>query len=139
MKTTTFNLVQKKPVRSTGLLGKRSPNGFRVSTPNATIGIRGTHFGLLSCSNDCGSVVGPGGGPPPNGLHVDVADGTIVVTTKVGSVQFGIGQYGYVQSANSLPVVVPESQGVRVTLPTQSLRQNLQGGGGPGEQLECKL
>ena len=44
----------------TGLLAKRNAASFRVQAPNATIGIRGTNFGLLYCQNDCGKVPGPG-------------------------------------------------------------------------------
>lgn len=120
----------------TGLLGKRSPNGFRVATPNATIGIRGTGFGLLVCNDDCSNI--PGG--PPNGLHVDVSDGIIIVTNQAGSLEFRIGQFGYVQNFNSLPVQIPAAQGIRVTLPQQSLNQNIQGGSvGKSGDLECKI
>lgn len=124
----------------TGLLGRRSPNAFSMATPNATIGIRGTHFGALFCSNDCGGVTSPGGGPPPNGLHVDVADGTIVVTTQGGSAAFNVGSFGYVQSISTPPVEVPAEQGTRVTLPSQSLVQAVQGGTvGRSGDLECAI
>ena len=52
----------------TGLLGRRNPGNFRVATPSATIGIRGTHFGALVCNNDCQNIIrsptdhGGGGG-----------------------------------------------------------------------------
>ena len=122
----------------TGLLGRRNPGQFKIGTPNATIGIRGTHFGVLMCSNDCANVTAPGGGAPPNGLHVDVADGTIVVTTQAGSQDFRIGQFGFVQSATSVPVLVPEGQGTRVMLPPQALNRTILGTAtGPGGDLEC--
>ena len=124
----------------TGLLGRRNPGQFKVGTPNATIGIRGTHFGLLLCSNDCANVTAPGGGAPPNGLHVDVADGAISVTTQAGSRDFRIGEFGFVQSITSAPVLVPEGQATRVMLPPQALNRTLLGTAtGPGGELECNF
>ena len=37
----------------TGLLGKRRPDSFRLSTPVATIGIRGTDFSARLCGPEC--------------------------------------------------------------------------------------
>jgi hypothetical protein len=37
----------------TGLVGKRNPQGMRVSTATATIGIRGTSFDARLCEADC--------------------------------------------------------------------------------------
>lgn len=124
----------------TGALGRRNPAMFKMGTPNATIGIRGTHFGALFCNSDCAGVPMPGGGTPPNGLHVDVADGAIVVSTQAGSAEFRVGQLGFVSSPTTPPVVVPAQQGVRVTLPPQALSSPVQGGAtGKGGGLECAI
>ena len=64
----------------TGALARRNPERATYATPTATIGIRGTHFGALFCADDCIQVPAPGGSPPANGLHVDVADGRIVAS-----------------------------------------------------------
>jgi hypothetical protein len=37
----------------TGILGKRNPNAFRVGTPTAVVGVRGTGFDLRLCQTDC--------------------------------------------------------------------------------------
>lgn len=37
----------------TGFIGKRNPNGYRLFSPNATIGIRGTDFEARLCAADC--------------------------------------------------------------------------------------
>ena len=37
----------------TGLLGKRRPDSFRLTTPVATIGIRGTDFAVRVCGPEC--------------------------------------------------------------------------------------
>lgn len=101
----------------TGLLGKRNKDKFGMSTPTATIGIRGTNFGLQLCNNDCGGIPTVSGKPLENGLHIDVADGAIVASNKGGNLQFNVGQFGYVKDANSPPVIVPPANGVRVTIP----------------------
>ncbi|TAK46425.1 MAG: hypothetical protein EPO27_08035 [Betaproteobacteria bacterium] len=124
----------------TGLLAKRNAASFRVQAPNATIGIRGTSFGLLYCQNDCGKVPGPGGNPPANGLHVDVSDGAIVVSNAGGSQEFKVGQFGYVQTSQTPPVEVPPGQGTQVTLPPQALNQQILGGTvGTSATLECAI
>lgn len=124
----------------TGLLGRRNPGAFRVATPNATIGIRGTHFGVIFCNSDCAGVTGPGGGPPPNGLHVDVASGTIVLSNAGGSREYRVGEFGFVQNSTTPPVVIPPSQGTRVVLPSQALDRTAIGGSiGRGSDLECAI
>lgn len=107
----------------TGLVGKRNPQEVNVKTPTASIGIRGTHFGLLFCHNDCAGVAGISSQVPANGLHADVADGSISVSNPAGEQILNAGQFGYVESANTPPTSVPPSQGVRVTMP-QSISQN---------------
>jgi hypothetical protein len=125
----------------TGLLGRRSPGRTSYTTPTATIGIRGTHFGALVCNNDCANVPSPTGAPPANGLHVDVADGRIVVTSSAGALEFSVGQFGYVASPVVVPVTVPASQGIRAALPPQAIVATITGGAGVGKagELECVI
>lgn len=124
----------------TGLLARRNPGKVAVAVPSATIGIRGTNFGALFCNNDCANVPTPTGAPPANGLHVDVADGRIVVSTQAGEREFAVGQFGYVQSNTVLPVQVPANRGTRITLPPQALNTTIQGGTvGRGGDLECTI
>ena len=124
----------------TGLLARRNPASFRVATPSATIGIRGTNFGLQFCNNDCGGLSSPKGGPPANGLHADVADGTITLTTQAGTLPVGVGQFAFVQSPVVLPVLVPPAEGVRITLPPQATGPAQLGGTvGKTGGLECAV
>jgi len=125
----------------TGLLARRNPANFRVQAPSATIGIRGTNFGALYCDNDCAKVPGPGGNPPANGLHVDVADGAIIVSNAAGSQEFKVGQYGFVASGATPPVVVPPEQGTKITLPPQAAAAQQVVGGtvGTSGSLECTI
>ncbi len=124
----------------TGLVGKRNRDAVSFGAVTATIGIRGTHFGALICQNDCGGVPTVSGKPPENGLHLDVADGAIVVRNTAGQQVITSGQFGFVQSANTPPVVVPPSQGIQVTMPT-SISQNKASGRGVGKanENECAV
>jgi hypothetical protein len=124
----------------TGLLGKRSREKVSFQTETATIGIRGTHFGALLCQNDCGGIPTTGGQPPPNGLHVDVTNGSISMSNRAGTVQINAGQFGFVVNANTPPTIVPPQQGIQVTMPS-SIAQNKGGGKGigKGDDAECKM
>ncbi|MCK9380346.1 MAG: FecR family protein [Sulfuritalea sp.] len=124
----------------TGLVGKRNREKVSFQTETATIGIRGTHFGALLCQNDCGGVPTTGGQPPPNGLHVDVTSGAIVLSNKAGTVQINAGQFGFAANANTAPIPVPPQQGIQVTMPN-SISQNKGGGRGigKGDDAECKM
>lgn len=100
-----------------GAIGKRNTEAVAYTTATATIGIRGTHFGMLNCAGDCGAIATASGQPPSDGLYVDVASGGVVVTNAAGNQIVNAGQFGYVASRDSLPVVVPPSQGIQVTMP----------------------
>ena len=124
----------------TGLLGKRSREKVSFQTETATIGIRGTHFGALLCRNDCGGIPTTGGRPPPNGLHVDVTNGSISMSNRAGTVQINAGQFGFVANPNAPPTIVPPQQGIQVTMPS-SIAQNKGAGKGigKGDDAECKM
>lgn len=124
----------------TGLIGKRNRDKVAYQTPTATIGIRGTHHGQLQCNDDCSGVHTATGRPPPNGLHVDVANGAIVLRNDAGEQVVNIGQFAFVANRNTLPVIVPPQQGIQVTMPP-SISQNRGGSGGIGGagQTECGL
>lgn len=115
----------------TGLVGKRNRDAVVFGSVTATIGIRGTHFGALICQNDCAGVPTVSGKPPENGLHLDVADGAIVVKNSAGQQVISAGQFGFVQSPNAVPVIVPPGQGIQVTMPS-SISQNNSSGRGVG-------
>lgn len=125
----------------TGLLGHRNREKFSVQTPTATIGIRGTHFGALLCQGDCGAIRTPAGGPPPDGLHVDVAQGAVSLTNQGGMQVVNAGQFAYVRDNVTPPVIQPPSQGIQVTMPTQ-ISRNAVGGrtvGAKRDDVECAV
>lgn len=71
----------------TGLLSKFNRAAYRVTTPSATIGIRGTEY---SARLD-------------NGLHVQVDRGEISLTNRAGSFAVSEGQRAYVANQKSAP------------------------------------
>lgn len=109
----------------TGLIGKRNRENVKFGTPTATIGIRGTHFGILFCQSDC--VAFRNGPPPPDGLHIDVASGAIFVSNNAGQLLIGTGQFGFVPSDNLPPQIVPVENAVKIILPS-SISRNDAGG-----------
>ena len=117
----------------TGLLGKRNPASFRVGTPSATIGIRGTTFHA--------EIVPPGGGLAP-GLYVQVLDGVINLSNKGGSQNFSAGQFGFTPNFNQPPVVLPANPGIQFT-PPPSFNAPPQAGAaigvGKSGGLECTI
>lgn len=125
----------------TGLLGQRNKEKFSVKTMTATIGIRGTHFGALLCQGDCAAIRTPSGLPPPDGLHVDVAQGAISLTNQGGTQVVNAGQFAYVRDAVTPPVIQPPSQGIQVTMPAQ-ISRNTSGGrtvGAKRDDAECSV
>ena len=123
----------------TGLLGRRSRDKVKFSTATATIGIRGTHFGMLLCQNDCASIPTPKG-PPANGLHVDVVDGAVVISNAAGQQVLVAGQFGFVRDLNTAPAIVPPGSGIQVTMPP-SISRNAGSGKalGGASDLECPV
>lgn len=152
LRVATYSYVENKPKSDnvllnllkgglravTGLIGKRSRDAVSFSTATATIGIRGTHFGALLCSDDCAGVPSVSGKPPENGLHLDVADGAIVVSNTAGQQHIAAGQFGFVRDSNSAPLVIPPQQGVQVTMPPNISQNSAAGPGiGRGKEKEC--
>lgn len=125
----------------TGLIGKRNKEKISYQTPTATIGIRGTHFGLLMCQGDCIDIQTVSGQSPADGLHIDVVEGVILASNSVGQQVIGAGQFAYVQSKTTPPTLVPASQGIRVTMPS-SISQNAAEGRSVGDSrqsADCTL
>lgn len=100
-----FSLVKGGLRTITGLIGKRgNRDAYRLQTATATIGIRGTHYGALQCQQNCEKLA--------DGVYVDVASGRIVAANNAGEVEFGAGQFGYIASLDTLPVVLEEDPGI---------------------------
>ncbi|MBP8183923.1 MAG: FecR domain-containing protein, partial [Rhodoferax sp.] len=77
-----FGLLKGGMRTVTGLIGKFNQRNYAVQTSTSTIGIRGTHFTLVACNDDC---IRPDGTPEPNGTYGGVADGRIHVANQSGA------------------------------------------------------
>lgn len=114
----------------TGLIGKRRSNSYQMNGVVATIGIRGTQFGVLLCQADCENVSNQFGQTPPDGLHVDVTDGMITVSNPSGDTLVGAGDFGFVANTATPPIIVPAGQGVSQNMPTFAPANSSGTGGG---------
>ena len=82
-----FSLIKGGYRTVTGLLGKFNRSNYRVTTPMATIGIRGTEYSARL----------------ENGLHVQVDRGEISLNNKAGAFAVSEGQRAYVANTRSAP------------------------------------
>jgi hypothetical protein len=160
-----INLVKGGLRAVTGLLGKRNHEAIKYETPVSTIGIRGTTFiaqyvpppslgGAAPAGPSAppglpvapGAPVGPGlpsASPPPlaPGLHLSVTDGAIIVTNSGGSLGFQAGQFGFVPSVTTPPIIVPSNPNVQFVPPpsfnTGSGGPTASSGPGSGNAVDC--
>jgi FecR protein len=83
-----------------GFIGAEDPKQYRVKTPIATVGRRGTQYGLIYCAQDCPL---PAGGVAPDGLYGGVYDGRVSVGNNTPERLFGRDEYFYVAGIDSIP------------------------------------
>jgi len=135
-----FNLVKGGLRSVTGLLGKRSPDAFKLNTATATIGIRGTHFGALLCNNDCANIPTVSGQPLGNGLYTDTAQGKTFISNAAGTVEVPAGSFSFTPNPHTAPQLIPATEGVQVTMPTAISHNKGSGGGmGASDSNTCKV
>lgn len=89
----------------TGLVGRRNHQNYRLETPTATIGIRGTHYVLVLCQQNCYNA---DGSRAPDGLYGNTTGfsyGTnrISATNKTGEKVFGVNEPFHVADINAEP------------------------------------
>jgi hypothetical protein len=123
-----YSLVKGGLRAVTGLIGKRNREGYRASTVTATIGIRGTRFGMLLCDENtkddpaCLKALEEAkdrkSGEPA--LVFDVEEGSIEVKNEGGSKTFEVGQAGVVSNSKSAPQPLPENPGLDQSLPSST-------------------
>jgi hypothetical protein len=112
-----FNLLKGGLRSISGLIAKRNNQNVRYVTPTATVGIRGTHVGMMHCSGDCGGVPTPSGNVLPDGSHFDVLSGAVDITNSAGTTRLVAGQFGFSPPGGGITEIVPPNQGFRVTMP----------------------
>jgi len=138
----SFNLIKGGLRTITGQIGKRgNQDSYRMRTPTATIGIRGTIYiaeyispeeaaerkpmsTLLALADTAVMsdavpflVADAGGNGLSPGLYVQVLDGMINLTNGGGSQNFTAGQFGFTPSFQQPPVILPTNPGMRFTPP----------------------
>lgn len=87
-----------------GRIGKTHADDFRITTPVATLGIRGTDFGAIMCVAACAAAFK---GVLP-GLYARVNQGAIVIGQAGRELVASAGEVVYVKDAASLPVLLSE-------------------------------
>ena len=133
----TFNLLKGGLRAVSGLVGKRGdPDSYAVKTSAATIGIRGTHFGLRLCKGDCADIETKNGLPLEDGLHVDVAQGIVQVSNAAGSTQVHAGEFSFVSDEKTMPATVPVDKGTPVEIPPSMMMDKVRGKG-DGERKDA--
>jgi hypothetical protein len=128
-----FALIKGGFRKVTGLIGRLNQKNYRVTTPNATIGIRGTDYAVRHCSGDCGEGVKDG----LYGSVLGLSHGTnrVAVANKGGESVFGKDEHFYVPDANTRPQPMLEPPAF-VSVKPQGKAQTSQQGGGQGSGEE---
>lgn len=112
-----INLVKGGLRRLTGLIGKRGDkDADKLVTSTATAGIRGTIYDVVVCKGDCDKLA--------DGVYFKVKEGEIVIKNDAGAVSLKAGQYSYVKSSDSLPVILPKDPGLPTMNPPKTMQNS---------------
>ncbi|MCZ7561311.1 MAG: FecR family protein [Burkholderiaceae bacterium] len=93
-----FFLVRGALRTISGAIGKRNHDDYRMQTPTATVGVRGTEY--VAEQTVCDPRCAPG---PREGLRVSVTRGRIVVATRGGAVEVGEGESAAADNPDAAP------------------------------------
>ena len=99
-----FSLLKGAFRAVTGVIGHVNKNTYRVATPAATLGIRGTGYNMALRDD---------------GLFVNVGEGAISLSNKAGLLVVAAGNAAYVANFNTAPVLTTEQP----LTPPQELRE----------------
>ncbi len=102
---TFFNLLKGSFRSVTGSIGEANKKSYKVNTPIATIGIRGTDYSARLCNGDCDTNIFE------DGLYIGVMSGGVVLTTEVSSMEIDASEYGYVPDLISEPMLLESAPG----------------------------
>ena len=95
-----FKLIKGGLRAVSGLIGHVQRDDYKMETPAATIGIRGTEYEARYCGADCGDEKDTSGAPA-DGLYTAVDKGSIGVRNESGETVSKQGEYLYVQHARA--------------------------------------
>jgi len=93
-----FSLLKGGMRTVTGVIGKANQQNYKVTTPTAALGIRGTNFNLVHCDAECANRDGT---PARAGTYGGVFDGRINVGNQAGDTVFGADEFFHVASLTS--------------------------------------
>lgn len=104
-----FSLVKGGLRTLTGAIGRMNKQNYGIVTPTSTIGIRGTHFSLVVCADNCRNA---DGSVAASGTYGGVIDGRISSTPNdnpAGGREFSRGQFFFSPdaSAPAQPLLAP--------------------------------
>jgi hypothetical protein len=95
-----FSLLKGGLRTLTGLIGKSRAESYRMRTPLATVGIRGTAYALVLCQRDCDA---DEGGLAPDGAYGVVFEGRVAVANDAAEVTFDVDEAFYVAGPATAP------------------------------------
>ncbi|HUJ85930.1 MAG TPA: FecR family protein [Burkholderiales bacterium] len=103
----------------TGLIGHRANrDAYRLRTPTATVGIRGTDYNAIYIPQDA-----PPGSEPP-GVYVTVADGVVVFIAGGSELLLSVGQTGFSSNVSLPPQLIPTPPNLPPFNPPQTFGQS---------------
>lgn len=93
-----------------GLIGKANGDIYQLRTHVATIGVRGTEYGVALCSEEvhCEALVGS----KQNGLYLSVLEGAIEARSKAGNLLVNAGRSFHQANTTSIPEEIAPTAGV---------------------------
>jgi hypothetical protein len=95
-----FALLQGGLRTLSGLIGRTQPDRYRMRTPLATVGIRGTAYALVHCQGDCESGEDEAA---PDGTYGLVFEGRVGVANAAGEREFAREDAFFVADASTPP------------------------------------
>ena len=108
------NLVKGGLRAVTGVIAKRNRDNYKLKTPAATMGVRGTDFTVRFCQGDCTDLEDYGAPAPDDGLYTGVNKGGIVLANAAGSQLYNVGQFGYIAGTKFKPRLLPSAPAIFV-------------------------
>jgi hypothetical protein len=97
-----FSLLKGGIRAITGLIGQKSKKSYRITTPESTIGIRGTDHETFVVTADS-----PLAAVAPLGTYNKVNRGETTITTSKGMISVLPNQMGFAGAANQMPQLQP--------------------------------
>lgn len=95
-----FSLLRGGLRTLTGVIARTNRDGYRMRAQAATVGIRGTHYTLVVCQQDCNN---NDGSIAVDGTYGGVLEGRVALANAAGEREFGTDEYFYVADATTLP------------------------------------